>query len=75
MNQATGFSIGGLIMAALIVTAIYMGYRTWTLGESEEDYSMVCIGGHEYWRANFSNKGFLGIKLTSEGKPILCVSR
>jgi len=61
-----------IILVVLLAVAGAMGYRTWTLGDSSEDYDIVCISGHEYWRANFSNKGFLGINLTDDGKPINC---
>jgi len=31
----------------------------------------ICINGHEYYRANFAHKGFLGIHL-NDGTPIKC---
>ncbi len=64
--------IYGFVVAVLFGIGILMGYRTWTLGNSSDDYEIVCISGHEYWRANFSNKGFLGINLTDDGKPVKC---
>ena len=50
----------------------FITYRTWTLGGSEKDYNIVCIGGHQYYRANYAHKGFLGIRLSSDGKPLKC---
>jgi len=44
------------------------------LGKSNNDYSLVCIGGHEYYHASFATKGFLAIKLNDDGKPIRCVN-
>ena len=52
--------------------SIIFAYKTFTLGGDEKDYNIICLGGHEYWRANFMAKGFLGIKLSYEGKPISC---
>jgi len=55
-----------------LIGALAMTYHLWTLGDAEEDYSIVCLGGHEYWRANFATKGFLGIKLDRDGKSVEC---
>ena len=60
MKINIGMVIYGTALVVVLTIAGVMGYKSWTLGESEEDYSIVCIGGHEYYRANFSNKGFLG---------------
>lgn len=62
----------------LLVILFFIGpvvYKTWSLGSSEKDYTVVCIGGHEYYRANFANKGFLGIRLHSNGMPVKCEKR
>lgn len=52
--------------------SLYLVQRAWSLGEKPEDYKIICLGGHQYWRANFMNKGLLGINLNDSGKPILC---
>ena len=65
-----------LIMAAVILlgTAIMVVvvYYAITLGSHEDDYTIICLDGHEYWYATIAYKGFLGIKLDPEGKPIPC---
>lgn len=60
------------IPIAVVIGLGSLGYHTWTLGDEESDYGIVCLGGHQYWRANFAAKGFLGIKLDSAGKPVVC---
>ena len=67
-----------ITVAFIIVLVALCGYglvHLFTLGDKEEDYSIICIGGHEYYRANFMNKGFLGIRLNYDGKPIKCDNR
>jgi hypothetical protein len=64
-------------IAATLAIVIGFGFGTmlhhiWTLGDNESDYSIVCLGGHQYWRANFATKGFLGIRLDDTGKPVAC---
>jgi len=55
-----------------IIGVIVLSYKNWTLGDDETDYEIVCVGGHQYYRANWANKALLGIKLTDEGKPVKC---
>ncbi len=63
----------GILCAIIVVIFVgWMGYTVWTLGDDEKDYDIVCLGGHEYYRANFAAKGFLGIKLDDNGKPCNC---
>lgn len=67
--------VESIVVAAMIIViagSVFLAYRTWALGGIEKDYNIVCLGGHEYWRANFMAKGFLGIKLDDNGKPISC---
>ena len=62
-----------IVFAMMILILIgWVTYTLWTLGDDEKDYGIVCLGGHEYYRANFANKGFLGIKLDDNGKPCKC---
>jgi len=61
-----------LAVACVLVLAVGAIYKVWTLGEDEEDYEIICLGGHEYWRANFAAKGFLAVKLTDDGRPVEC---
>ena len=56
-------------IAALIGILVF---KIVTFGRSSDDYSTVCIKGHEYWQATFVYHGFLSIKLDPEGKPIPC---
>jgi hypothetical protein len=60
------------ITVAIVIGSGTLIYHTWTLGDDESDYGIVCLGGHQYWRANFAAKGFLGIKLDDAGKPVAC---
>lgn len=60
------------IIIFLLTISIYSIYHTYKLGSSEEDYSIMCIGGHEYYRTSFFNKGFLAIKLNDNGLPVNC---
>jgi hypothetical protein len=65
-----------LFIAIVVAVLIGLGsvvYQVWTLGDEESDYDIVCLGGHQYWRANFAAKGFLGIKLDDAGKPVACI--
>lgn len=62
-----------IVVAVLaVIFAGWMGYTVWTLGDADDDYDIVCLGGHEYYRANFAAKGLLGIKLDDNGKPWKC---
>jgi hypothetical protein len=65
------------IMAVLAVCCVLLVtgsavYKLWTLGSNEDDYEIICLGGHEYWRANFAAKGFLAVKLLDNGQPSKC---
>jgi hypothetical protein len=60
------------VAVIVLIFAGWMIHKTWTLGDAENDYEIVCLGGHEYYRANFAAKGFLGIKLDDNGKPCKC---
>jgi hypothetical protein len=51
----------------------WVGVKNWTTGGDESDYEIICIGGHQYYRANWTQKALLGIKLTDEGKPVKCI--
>ena len=62
-------TLASVLVIGLISTKVY---KTQTLGSVEKDYSIVCIGGHEYWRATFTTKGFIGIKLNDDGTPVNC---
>ena len=64
-----------LVIGVLIVVISvggWMAYKGWTTGGSEDDYEIICLGGHQYYRANFAQKALLGIRLTDDGKPIKC---
>jgi hypothetical protein len=64
-----------LFIAIIVAVLIGLGsvvYHVWTLGDEESDYDIVCLGGHQYYRANFAAKGFLAIKLGDTGKPVAC---
>lgn len=37
-----------------------------------EIYQTICLGGHEYWRANLDFGQVLAPKLTDGGKPVKC---
>lgn len=65
--------ITAIFMIVLISSILFFAVqRLWTLGDNPEDYDIICLGNHEYWRANFMNKGLLAIALDDSGKPILC---
>ena len=65
-----------IIYVVLIIVTISVGcfitYKTWIVGGTNKDYHIICINGHEYYRANFAHKGFLGIHLNDDGTPIKC---
>lgn len=60
-------------VVVLLVITVFVIRNTWTLGATDDDYEIVCIGGHEYNYASFAAKGFLAIKLDDDGKPIKCI--
>ena len=64
--------MGGLLFALVMTFVVVMVVKAWTTGGSESDYETICLGGHQYYRANWANKALLGIKLTDEGKPVNC---
>jgi len=51
---------------------VFLSVKMWFLGDDESDYDIICLGGHEYYRANFLQKGFMAIRMTGEGKPVQC---
>jgi len=61
-----------VIIILLFSFAGIAGYKTYTLGSDQNDYEILCLDDHQYWRANFMAKGFLAIKLNDEGKPVKC---
>ena len=72
MNEKI-IAFGAILCIGLIVfVSYYFAEKTWSLGDDKSDYKIICLGDHEYWRANFMNKGLLGIKLDDSGKPIIC---
>jgi hypothetical protein len=67
-------SILSAIAALLILLSIGVSiYYQSTLGDSENDYKIVCIYGHKYYKSSFFSKGFLAIKLDDEGRPADCI--
>ena len=67
-------SLSVLFLVFAIGFGVWAGYKNWTTGGEESDYEVICLGGHQYYRANWANKALLGIKLTTEGKPVKCGS-
>jgi len=63
-----GVGIGLVLLAIFLLT-----YKTWTLGVEEKDFHIICLGNHQYYRANFSVKGMVAIRLNNDGKPVRCV--
>jgi hypothetical protein len=63
-----------IVLVIVFIFTILCGVflKLWTHGKNEEHYVTICIGGHEYWRADFAAKGFLAVKLDDDGKPIRC---
>jgi len=43
-----------------------------TLGDAQDDYSIICLGGFKYYKADFLAKGFITVVLDNEGKPTKC---
>lgn len=56
----------------VILLLVSLIHNSWTNGNNEKDYDIVCIHGHEYYRSSSGTKGYLGIKLTDAGIPIKC---
>jgi len=67
-----GTVIGIIFILVVVGGLVTLTVRSWTLGSDSEDYDKVCIEGHTYYRANFGGKGFLGIMLNADGKPVAC---
>ena len=63
------FSIFLWVLIFLLVSC--NGYD-WTNQESVSDFDKICIAGHVYYKQTIRNSGYLSIKLTDEGKPVLC---
>lgn len=61
-----------VMVISLIVFIASFALRTWTSGSVEDDYRIICIGGHEYYRINFFYKTTLAIRMDDNGKPIQC---
>lgn len=61
-----------VMLISLIVFVVSSASRMWVSGSSEDDYRIVCIGGHEYYRTNFFYKTTLAIRMDDNGKPIQC---
>lgn len=63
-----------IIFIAAIIFGLMVGtvYKAWSLGDHESDYETICIGGHEYWTANFLMKGLITTKMDDDGLPIKC---
>ncbi len=72
MKESTKAIIYAVIIIAFLSFAGWMAYKGWTTGGTEDDYEIICLGGHQYYRANFAQKALLGIRLTDDGKPIKC---
>ncbi len=68
MEKSIVYILTAIAIAVIISITVY----NQLLGNNENDYSIVCVYGHEYYRASFVAKGFLGIKLDDNGKPITC---
>lgn len=65
-------SIAVFMAVCLVIFLGFMANKVWTLGANEDDYKVICLGGHQYWRANFAAKGFLAVKLNGDGTPAKC---
>ncbi|MBC8179978.1 hypothetical protein H8E88_02530 [candidate division KSB1 bacterium] len=72
MKNAVSYYLICLIAVAFFGFAATTAYKTWFLGSNESDYEIICIGGHEYYRASFAYKGLLSIRLNNDGTPIRC---
>ncbi len=57
-----------MALCLLVLTAGAL-YKAVTLGGDEADYEVICLGGHEYWRASFT---VLAVKLNNDGTPATC---
>lgn len=72
MSLKTYNIILAICAISVMLALIPIAYYNFTLGSDESDYEIVCVYGHEYYRANFMTKIALGIKLDVNGKPIKC---
>ena len=46
--------------------------KTWNLGSRSDHYQVVCIHGHQYYRANFAAKMGIAPRLNDNGTPVKC---
>ena len=72
MKESTQAIVALSTVVLLLSFAGWMAYKGWTTGGTEDDYDVICLGGHQYYRANFAQKALLGIRLTDDGKPVKC---
>ena len=72
MKDSTKGLLSIVLAISFVIFIGWMIYKNWTTGAADSDYKIVCIGGHQYYRANFVQKALLGIRLTDDGKPIKC---
>jgi hypothetical protein len=73
MKYSKSDIIGIILATFAIVFALWMLSEVWALGKKSKDFEIVCINGHEYYRASFGSKGYLAIKLDYDGKPCNCI--
>ncbi len=72
MKESTKGMISLVAVVLVLSFAGWMAYKNWTTGGDESDYEIICLGGHQYYRANWVQKALLGIRLTDDGKPVNC---
>ncbi len=63
---------GIMVILLMLSFILFSAFKSATLGSSSSDYKAVCIDGHQYWRASYIGKGFLAIRLTESGTPVIC---
>lgn len=61
----------GLVIG-LVIGAILFANKLWNFGTSGDDFDKVCIGGHEYYVASFTQKAMAALIVDDSGKPIKC---
>jgi len=57
---------------AFVMFSGWFFYKNAYIGSKQSDYEIVCIYGHQYYRANFFSKGLLAIRLNDRGEPVRC---
>ena len=72
-KQNTITVLYAVLLFAVFSISIYSVYRYTTLGNKNSDFKKICIEEHIYYKASFVSKGFMAIKLDTDGKPIKCV--